>query len=440
MKKRIIKYMLPVTAAAAAVMAAAVLCVYRWGGFEENGRGFAAAVCACALVVGIAACFAAAMLAGRIVRPLSDAKTDYTELSHLLNRIEDQRSQIRASGSLLQEKERNLRTIMENISEGLILLDARGVIMATNRSAAELLEAPDGEMTGKHIFAANPHPRLQAAVHTALGGVSSSEMMEQGELALEVTANPVRVDGEIKGVVLFVMDVTEKQAAEQMRREFSANVSHELKTPLTSISGYAEIIREGLVKPEDVQRFNGKIYDEAQRLLSLIEDIIKLSRYDERTGNLPVSETDLYAGAQKVAERLADKAEQYGVTVYVSGGPAAVIGNAQLLDEMIYNLCDNAIKYNHSGGQVEIVTGEENGDVLLTVRDNGIGIPKEHQSRVFERFYRVDKSHSKETGGTGLGLSIVKHGALFHGAAVELESTPGKGTTVRLRFPKKKQK
>jgi len=429
--------MLPVSAVSSLATAAVILLFHEQELFYagESGAGFILALILCALAAGGLCCALTAILAGRIVRPLSGQQMDFTELSPLLDRIEDQRSLLKVSGSMLQEKEGNLRTIMEHMSEGLALLDARGVIMAMNPSAAALLDAGEESMTGKHIFAVNPHPTLQGAVHAALGGIASSELLELGGRALEITVNPVSVDGAVKGAVLLVMDVTEQQAAEQMRREFSANVSHELKTPLTSISGYAELIREGLARPEDVQRFSGKIYDEAQRLLALIEDIIRLSRLDEGGTELELTETDLAERAAAAVRRLADKAARYGVNLIVSGESAPARANVPLLDEMIDNLCDNAVKYNRPGGSVELITGVEEGKAVLTVKDTGIGIPPEHQAHVFERFYRVDKSHSKETGGTGLGLSIVKHGAAFHRAELELHSVPDRGTVLRLRFP-----
>ena len=260
--------------------------------------------------------------------------------------------------------------------------------------------------------------------------------METGSGTLQLMANPIRVDGMVRGVVLLIFDVTERMATENMRREFSANVSHELKTPLTSISGYAEIMKNGLVRGEDVQNFAGKIFDEAQRLIALIEDILKLSKLDEGSAELDMTLVDLTSVCRNVAERLAGKAARMGVHMEVQGESAWLRGNLPLLDEMVYNLCENAVKYNKQGGSVIVRTSQEDGKLTLEVKDTGIGISREHQSRVFERFYRVDKSHSKETGGTGLGLSIVKHGAILHNAAIELESVPDVGTTIRLHFGK----
>lgn len=380
-------------------------------------------------------------LSKRVVRPIervsaADMGNVYVELLPLIERIEAQRLSLREGASELEEREHGLKMIVESMQEGLILLDGRGLVLSINKSASKLLNMPDVDFTGKHIFAANPDSLLQASVYTALGGSSCEELIESGGGMIQLMANPVRVEGTVRGVVLLIFDVTEKQAAEQMRREFSANVSHELKTPLTSISGYAEIMKNGLVRPEDVQRFSENIYVEARRLIDLIEDIIRLSRLDEGSLGLSNGDIVLVDIARDVAERLDTKARGYDVTLTVSGDRAVIRGNGQLIEEMIYNLCDNAIKYNRVGGSVEINVDEKSDCVVFSISDTGIGIPKEQQSRVFERFYRVDKSHSKETGGTGLGLSIVKHGAIYHKASVDLESTPGEGTTIRLHFGK----
>jgi two-component system phosphate regulon sensor histidine kinase PhoR len=267
-----------------------------------------------------------------------------------------------------------------------------------------------------------------------MGGSSGREVLDIDGKAVGVQANPVWVEGSVRGVVLIAIDVTDAQGAEQLRREFSANVSHELKTPLTSISGYAEIMKNGLVRPGDLKDFAGKIYREARRTIDLIDDIIKLSRLDERDKDFEVKPISLYSAAFAVKERLTEKAQSCGVELSVSGESGTIIGNAPIMDEIIFNLCDNAIKYNKPGGSVRIEIRKTEKGALLSVRDTGIGIPKEHQARVFERFYRVDKSHSKETGGTGLGLSIVKHGVILHNANIELVSEVNKGTVVNIQF------
>lgn len=387
-------------------------------------------------VLALVICLGAYILSRRLLHLQLDEKNADSALNPLRKQLNDQGARLRKSAAQLEASDGGLRMIMENMSEGIVFLRADGIIISMNRSAEAMLDlGKSGAYIGKHIFAACQNPYFQAAVYDAMGGRSSQEILYLHNTSVELLANPVRAEGTVSAVMLFLFDVTEKLAADQIRREFSANVSHELKTPLTSISGYAELLTNGLVQPQDVQRFSGKIYREAQRLIGLINDIIKLSRLDENESDIPTAETDLHAIAAAVAARLAPASEQYQVTVSVTGEPSTVWGSEPLLDEMIYNLCENAIKYNRPGGHVELRTEKAADCALLTVSDDGIGIPREHQSRVFERFYRVDKSHSKETGGTGLGLSIVKHGAHFHKATIELESVQGRGTTVRLRFP-----
>ncbi|NCB52613.1 MAG: hypothetical protein EOM54_12160 [Clostridia bacterium] len=290
---------------------------------------------------------------------------------------------------------------------------------------------------GRDILTVSRSLQMQKLLHDAIGGRRSESSVTLGGGQYQIIASPVESRGSVTGAVLLTLDVTEKSAAEKLRREFTANVSHELKTPLQSISGYAEIIQNGLVKPEDMHRFIGQIYSEAQRLITLVEDIIRLSRLDEG-GELPREETDLFKLANETVSYLAPSAKEMSVTLEAHGEKAVISGVPQLLGEIIYNLCDNAIKYNRPGGRVDVTVENRSSEAVLAVRDTGIGIPKEHQSRIFERFYRVDKSHSKETGGTGLGLSIAKHAALIHGARIEVDSTPGIGTTMTVRFPKAK--
>ena len=389
-----------------------------------------------ALLILIAlSCVAATAAGAHIVRPLQDKNLDaYKELQPLYEHVEQQRRSLKAGADELEEKQMSLQTVMENMTEGLILLDADALIVSVNRSACAIL-AIEGDTLGKDIMAVYRDEQLQAAVFAALGGVSGEELLRTPCCSVQLVSNPIRVDGAVRGVMLLLIDVTEHVANEDMRREFSANVSHELKTPLTSISGYAEIMRDGIVRSEDMASFAGKIYDEAQRLIALIEDIIKLSRLDENA-SMEMQRVDLFGLCLDVTERLHEKARRHKVTLELEGESCAVFGNLRLLDEMIYNLTENAIKYNKADGSVKVHVAAHEGGVLLEVADTGIGIAREHQGRVFERFYRVDKSHSKETGGTGLGLSIVKHGALVHGATLELESVVGEGTTVRVLFGK----
>lgn len=377
-------------------------------------------------------------LAAFVIKPIDpdDKKvSNYEELSPLFRRIEHQRSIIKESASELKGRDYSLRTIMEHMQEGLVLLDGRGMIIAMNRSACRLLDTSES-FIGKHIFAASREPGLQAVIHDSLGGSAGETELKLNEKFLHVAASPVWTEGTTRGAVILIFDMTVNHEAQRLRSEFSANVSHELKTPLTSLSGYAEIMKDGLVKQEDMVRFSEKIYNEAKRLIDLTDDIMKISYIDESSGDIAVSDVKLLELAEQTVAALRDTAAQYGVDLRLSGSETTVRGNAQLLSETIYNLCDNAIKYNVPGGSVDVLV-ENRGGAILTVKDSGIGIPPEHQQRIFERFYRVDESRSKETGGTGLGLSIVKHAAGFHAASVELESAPGLGTSITLRFKNK---
>ncbi len=274
-----------------------------------------------------------------------------------------------------------------------------------------------------------------AAVEAALAGVRTETVQEIDGISWQIIANPVVSSGQVAGVALLVMDVTEHQQREALRKEFSANVSHELKTPLTSISGFAELMKEGMVPPDKVKEFAGDIYRESQRLIELVNDIIRLSRLDETDRVEELDCVDLHDLADEIIANLRPVAERQNVTMELEGEHAKVQGVWQILNEMIYNLCDNAIKYNHPGGSVCVRIEQRRSEARVTVSDTGIGIPYADQKRVFERFYRVDKSHSKEVGGTGLGLSIVKHGAQFHNARVEMQSEPGKGTAITIIFP-----
>lgn len=387
------------------------------------------------LLLLVLCCAAAILISARIISPLRDAEPDaYKELEPLYNRVEAQLRSLKEGADELEEKQLSLQTVMENMTEGLILLDANALIMSINQSARSMLGL-SGETKGKDIMAVCKDEILHAAVFSALGGSSDEALLKNELCSMHLITNPIQVEGALRGVVVLLFDITEQVEAETMRREFSANVSHELKTPLTSISGYAEIMRNGLVRSEDMSGFAGKIYDEAQRLIALIEDIIRLSRLDEKA-KIAFQTVDLFEICGSVAERLQKKAEEAGVKLQLQGERCMLLGNPRLLDEMVYNLCENAIKYNHPGGNVSLHVAVQEGKPVLEVADTGVGIPREHQSRVFERFYRVDKSHSKETGGTGLGLSIVKRGAMMHNAAIELESAPGIGTTIRLCFGK----
>lgn len=366
--------------------------------------------------------------------PLENDNAVYEEISPLLGRIHHQNQQIASQVLQLKQNQEEYLAITENMMDGLIVTN-RSVVLAINRSAQKLFDVTMEECVNHDIVTVSRNEVLKEALQEALKGNSNEKLLEVGGRIYQLMANPVRVSDEISGAVILVLDVTEKQEAEKMRREFSANVSHELKTPLMSISGYAEIIENGMVRPEDIQNFAGRIHAEASRLSELVEDIIRLSRLDEaESDELPREETDLYALCQEVVKHLAMSASEHHVKLEFTGNHAEIVGVRQVLYEMIYNVCDNAIKYNKQGGKAELNLDVINGSPRITVKDTGIGIAREDLDRIFERFYRVDKSHSSAIGGTGLGLSIVKHGAILHNAKIKVESEPGKGTTVEIQF------
>lgn len=380
-------------------------------------------------------------LARRVIAPIgrldlaAPLENDaYDELSPLLLKLQHQNDALSYQLKKLEEQKRELAAITDNMREGLVTLNAQGAILSLNQSAADIFGVDAERCLGNDVLSLHRSLELQRSAQTALQGQSAQALFALRGRAYQLLASPVMEKGTALGAVLMLLDVTESRSAEHARREFSANVSHELKTPLTSIVGYAEIMRDGVAKPEDMRAFAGRIYDEASRLIALVEDIMRLSQLDEQTG-LPQKElVDLLACCHEAAARLAQRAEEKEVTLQVSGEHARVSGIPQLLDEMIFNLLDNAIKYNRPGGSAALHVAREPGKTVLTVKDTGIGIPSAEQGRVFERFYRVDKSHSKASGGTGLGLSIVKHGAAVHQAQVRLESQPDQGTVVQLFF------
>ena len=384
-----------------------------------------------------------ARLSRGIIRPVLELDLEhpeenggvYDELSPLLTRIRRQNDTIQSQIELLRRRRQEFTALTENMSEGFLLLDQKGRVLSYNTGALKLLGAqPPAEEA--NVLTLDRSDPFRQVVSQVLEGRRCQGRLERNGRSLQLLADPVFRDDACAGAVLMLLDVTEKEQGEQMRREFTANVSHELKTPLTSISGMAEIMKDGLVRAEDIQGFAADIYKESQRLIRLVEDIIHLSRLDEGGADLEKKEVDLLELARTVQERLRPTAGQSGVELEVSGEHQTISGIPSVVEEMIYNLLDNAIKYNRPGGKAAVTVSGAPDGVVVTVSDTGIGIPLEDQNRVFERFYRVDKSHSKEIGGTGLGLSIVKHAAALHNAQVELNSTPGQGTTVRLCFPK----
>lgn len=377
----------------------------------------------------------------QIVQPINDIDLDhpmenemYDELAPLFLRIEHQNETIQEKMEELRAKQTEFTAITENMQEGFIVVDSKGDVLSYNTSAVRLLDVHEGMEQYTNVLTFNRSPEFRDAMDSALAGKPSERVIRIGARSYNLIANPVQGAASVRGAVIVLLDVTEKEESERIRREFTANVSHELKTPLTSISGYAEIIQNGLVRPEDIPHFAGNIYTEAKRLIILVEDIIKLSQLDEGSVGIQREEVKLLPLAQDIARRLQMQAENMQVQVTVQGENVSVSGVRRILDEMLYNLTDNAIKYNKPHGKVQITTGTQAGRAFIEVHDTGIGIPEADRERVFERFYRVDKSRSKQIGGTGLGLSIVKHGAAFHNARVTLQSEVGYGTTVRILF------
>lgn len=396
------------------------------------------------LIVLIAALVLSGMLAKRlskrIVEPLNSLDLEhpldndsYEELSPLLNRINRQHNQITAQMRELKKRTDQFAQITASMNEGLVLLDNRGCILSINPAAIEIFGA-EPSCVGQDFLSVDRSHDMSVAIQAALKDGHSEIHASRKGLIYQFDISRIAADGETAGVVILAFDITEKETAEQNRREFTANVSHELKTPLQGIIGSAELIENGMVKPEDMSRFVGHIRLEAQRLVTLIGDIIRLSQLDEG-GDMPRENIDLLSVASAVADDLLLSADGQGISIAVEGSPANVYGVKRLLYEIVYNLCDNAIKYNRQGGSVKISTVSEGGFSSVTVSDTGIGIAPEYQNRIFERFFRVDKSHSKSSGGTGLGLSIVKHAVQYHHGKIELTSAPGKGTSITVSFP-----
>ena len=379
-------------------------------------------------------------LARQITKPLNAINPDnpaplpsYPELTPLFDKLREQNRTIGKQMNELQLRQREFTAITENMREGFLLVDCKMHVLSSNHSALEVLGGRELK-PGCLLYDAECRQEIFDAVDTALSGSHAELLLTIDETSWQVLANPVVASGQVAGAVVLFMDVTEREQRERLRREFSANVSHELKTPLTSISGFAELMKEGLVPPEKIPEFSGDIYKESLRLIGLVNDIIQLSRLDENSTQFQRAPVDLYDLCAQSLERLSTVAARQSVTLALTGEHAEIIGVEQLLKEMIYNLLDNAIKYNVPGGSVTASVRKSAGRTILSVADTGIGIPYAHQPRVFERFYRVDKSHSKEVGGTGLGLSIVRHAAQYHGARLELKSQPGKGTTITVTF------
>ena len=388
----------------------------------------------------ILAMWLASRLSRSIVRPLNELNLDdpmansrYEELNPLLRRIDSQQRQLKGQQEELKRKQREFDAVTNSMDEGLVLINDRGVVLTMNPAAARIIGL-SRPFVGISIHSIAQKDVLEAVVDKALAGhrAEANFSMLGGEYQVE--ANPVKNSGGVSGIVLLLLDVTEKRRAETQRREFTANVSHELKTPLHAISGYAELMKSGLVRSEDVTGFAGNIYTEAQRLIRLVEDILKLSRLDEGADGKREN-LDLYDLVCQTLDEMKHYTSRNNVTVNITGESAPMVGVPGQIRMMVGNLFTNACKYNKPGGRVDVNVSKAYRSVVLTVRDTGIGIAQEHQERIFERFYRVDKSHSKAVGGTGLGLSIVKHAAMIHNAKIELESKLYEGTAIRVIFP-----
>ena len=396
------------------------------------------------LVVLAAALILALVLAkrisARIVAPLNRLDLEkplendtYEELSPLLTRINQQRRQIDAQLRTLQQKKDEFDQITASMNEGLVLMNEKGTVLSINPAARALFHA-EPDCVGRDFLTVERSHEISCAIRRALEEGHAELRVERGGREYQLDISRIESEGTVIGAVLLAFDITDREMAEQNRREFTANVSHELKTPLQGIIGSAELLENGMVQPDDVPRFVGHIRKEAQRLVTLIGDIIRLSQLDEG-GELPFEPVDLKKLAEEASASLASAAAEKQVTIRVHGDDRQITTVRRLASEIIYNLCDNAVKYNREGGSVDVTIDGTAHGAVVTVQDTGIGIPPEHQSRVFERFYRVDKSHSRQSGGTGLGLSIVKHAVQYLGGRIELESQPGKGTTMRVHFP-----
>lgn len=383
----------------------------------------------------------AVRLSKSIVKPLNEidlnhplSNEGYDELAPLLRRIDGQQKQLRGQKTRLEQKQAELDTIIGSMSEGMVLLNERGKIVSINPAAMALLGASQN-CVGTDMLTVSRNLDLHDILSLALQGQSEVQTVGLETGQYQISASPIMSEGKVVGAALCFFDVTEKEKAEQMRREFTSNVSHELKTPLHSISGYAELLQNNMVKQEDIIPFAGKIYREAQRMTSLVEDILSLSHLDEGAEDMEWIEVDLYELAAKAIAGLEAEAKAAEVKMSLHGEYCSLHGVPQLLHSILYNLCDNAIKYNKNGGEVTVSVERQDADAVLTVSDTGIGIPAQEQARIFERFYRVDKSRSKEVGGTGLGLSIVKHAVLIHHGTIEVDSAVDEGTTITVRLP-----
>lgn len=403
--------------------------------------GLVQPICLVAIVAVVLSLVLSVKVSESIIKPINALDLDdpesndtYEELAPLLKKISVQKRTINSQLKEAGRKQEEFRLITENMREGFLVIDSDANLLTYNSAAMKLLGITE-PVIGSALYLNRTKGFREVIENTLKRGHSESEMSFEDRI-YSLIANAVFNADKIIGAVIVILDVTESAKREQLRREFTSNVSHELKTPLTSISGFAEIMKSGGTSEETVTDFSASIYDEAQRLISLVSDIIKISELDEGNAQFEKEMVDLYELSEEIAARLKSEADRKNVEISVLGESAEIFGVRKILDEMIYNLCDNSIKYNRENGLADIIVTSDSNKVQLTVRDTGIGIPKAHHDRIFERFYRVDKSHSKAIGGTGLGLSIVKHGAAYHNAEITLESEDGKGTSINIIFPK----
>ena len=384
----------------------------------------------------------ASAISKRIVKPINELDLEspkenqiYEELSPLLSKIHRQNREIQNQLELAKQQQEEFALITENMQEGLIVIDKYTMILSANSSAWNLFHM-DRVCQGESVYCLDREEEFRHAIEQVLSGEHTELVLKLNGSDIQLIANPVIRDKKTEGAVVLLVNVTEKLERESLRREFSANVSHELKTPLTSISGFAEIMQGGLVKNEDIPKFAGRIYKESQRLLQLVEDVIQISQLDEEKTSYVWEPVDVYQVCKNAFESLKEKAKRLNVHLYICGERMKMEAVRTLLEEAIYNVCDNAIKYNRNDGSVSVFLTQTAQEIQIVVKDTGVGIPKEDQNRVFERFYRVDKSHSKEIGGTGLGLSIVKHAVGALKGSVILRSEEGNGTEICMKFPK----
>ena len=360
---------------------------------------------------------------------------DFPELRPVARQIASLRAQIDTQMNALTGQQEQLQVLTDNMQEGLLLITAVGRVLSSNRAAFSLLGAEPIDRDSFRVFDLNDSEAFTRLVRRALDGIRGSAVIQVNESTVQIIANPISGESSMSGAVLVLLDVTEREQRDALRREFTSNVSHELKTPLTAIYGIADMMKSGMVRQEDIIGFAGRICDESSRMISLVEDIIRLSRLDDESFTEEVVPLDLFEIAENVLGQLRPAAETRNITITLDGSEAKMQGVPVIVEQMLYNLCDNAIKYNVENGKVQMKVSGTDQHTIFTVTDTGIGIPKAERMRIFERFYRVDKSHSRQIGGTGLGLSIVKHGAQFHHALIEVTSQVGSGTTIRLIFP-----